>query len=201
MNLPTDYPYKERKVGFECACRYRHTRIDEVLSSLPHISIEDSMQLQNDVLSLAARRLIAVLRPLRSDDADTKAALDLLKGWNAILDGDSPQAALHEVWLSRHLRAAFKHAVLSKSAAASFDVPDASAMLETLALPQSRFAANATELRDHLLLTTLAAAYREMQTLHGTDSKQWKCGNLPHNLTTPPFSPLAHEAIPTHTIL
>ncbi len=195
MNLPTDYPYKERKLGFEWASPFRHQRIDEVLSSLPHISIEDSMQLQNDVLSLAARRLIALLRPLRSDDADTKAALDLLKGWNAILDGDSPQAALHEVWLSRHLRAAFKDAVLSKSAAASFDVPDASAMLETLEHPQSRFATNATERRDHLLLTTLAAAYREMQTLQGTDSQQWKWEKLHHNLSEHPFSTLVDEAM------
>src|SRR5260370_21559438 len=188
MKLPSDYPYKERKLGFEWDPPFRHQRIAEVLSSLPHISTEASMQLQNDVLSLAARRMIALLRPLRSDDADTKAALDLLKGWNAILDGDSPQAALHEVWLSRHLRAAFKDAVLSKSAAASFDVPDASAMLETLALSQSRFPANATERRDHLLLTTLAAAYREMHTLQGTASPQWQWGKIHHTLTDPAFS-------------
>lgn len=97
----------------------RHQRIDEVLKALPKVSIEDSERLQNDIESIPARRLVALLTPLSSDDPDTRAALTLLKGWDAQMRADSAQAALEEVWLSRHLGSAFKNAVLPKAAAAS----------------------------------------------------------------------------------
>jgi hypothetical protein len=47
MNLPADYPYKERKLGFEWSNPSRHQRIEEVLSGLPRVSLEDSMRLQS----------------------------------------------------------------------------------------------------------------------------------------------------------
>src|SRR6266852_5859140 len=169
MNLPHDYPYKDRKLGFEWGVPFRHQRIDEVLSELTKVSVEDSMRLQNDVVSIPARRLLALLHLLSSDDATTKAALTLLKGWNASEDAESPQAALYEVWFSRHLRGAFKQAVLSKAAADSFEFPDTAAMLDALENPETRFTGNPTEnpaqKRDQLLLMTLDSAYLEMEKL------------------------------------
>src|ERR1700752_3642321 len=114
MNLPPDYPYRERKLGFEWSPPFRHQRIDEVLSSHNKISIEDSMTLQNDVVSIPARRLVLLLKPLHSADPATEAALKMLTTWNGALNSDSAQAALEEVWFSRHLGPAFKEAVLSK---------------------------------------------------------------------------------------
>ncbi len=62
MNLPPDFPYKERKLSFEWSFSYRHQRIDEVLSKREQVSIEDSLRLQNDVVSIPARRLVALLQ-------------------------------------------------------------------------------------------------------------------------------------------
>jgi penicillin amidase len=194
MNLPPDYPYKDRKLGFEWATPFRHQRIDEVLSRLNKVSIENSMQLQNDVVSIPARRLIALLQPLSSEDSTTKAALTLLKGWNTSEDADSAQAALYEVWFSGHLCGAFKQAVLSKAAADSFDRPDTAALLDALENPDSRFIENAAEQRNRLLLATLASAYQEMEKLQGTDPKQWRWGTLHHNLSEHPFSAIVDEA-------
>jgi penicillin amidase len=198
MNLPHDYPYKERKLGFEWGVPFRHQRIDEMLSGLKKVSIEDSMRVQNDVVSIPARLLVALLKPLSSEDATTKAAFSLLKGWNANEDADSPQAALYEVWFSRHLRGAFKQAVLSKAAADSFEFPDTAAMLDALENPETRFTGNPTEnpaqKRDHLLLTTLDSAYQEMQKLQGSDSKEWRWGKLHHNLSEHPLSAVVDDA-------
>jgi penicillin amidase len=194
MNLPPDYPYKDRKLGFEWSVPFRHQRIDEVLSKLNKVSVEDSMRLQSDVVSIPARRLLALLQALSSDDAATKAALTLLKGWNASEDADSPQAALYEVWFSRHLRGAFKQAVLSKAAADSFEFPDPAAMLDALENPETRFAGNPAEQRDHLLLTTLGSGYQEMEKLQGSDPKEWRWGKLHHNLSEHPFSAIVEEA-------
>jgi penicillin G amidase len=194
MDLPPDYPYKDRKLGFEWTPPFRHERIDEVLSKLNKVSIEDSMKLQADVVSIPARRLVALLQPLSSSDADTKAALSLLKGWNASIDADSPQAALHEVWFSRHLGDAFKHALLSKTAGDAFAAPDPEVLLDTLENPQTRFGQGAKQKSDQVLLESLGAAYREMKTLLGPDPKEWKWGKLHYNLSEHPFAAVVDAA-------
>jgi penicillin G amidase len=186
MNLPPDYPYKQRKLGFEWSDPSRHQRIDEVLSQLPKVSLEDSMRLQNDELSIPARRLLALLRPLKSDDPQAQAALKVLRGWNASLDVDSAAAALEEVWFTRNLQPAFKTAVLSKQAAGLFDAPNTQVLLGWLE--------HATAQRDKLLLSTLAAAYAEMKTLQGPDPGQWAWGKLHHNFSEHPFSRVVDEA-------
>jgi penicillin amidase len=185
MNLPADYPYRDRKLGFEWTNGSRHARIDEVLKSLPKVSIEDSMQLQNDVLSIPARRLVALLAPLNSADPKTKAALDLLRGWDAREHPESPQAALTEVWIARHLGRGFIHAVLPPDAAQAIDAPDVAVMLDTLEHPGTLLTA---EQRDHLLLSTLADAFSEMEKLEGFDPLNWQWGRL-------------HRSLPEHPLL
>jgi penicillin amidase len=188
MNLPPGYPYKQRTLGFEWSDPSRHQRIDEVLSHQPKVSLEDSMRLQNDELSIPARRLLALLRPLTSDDSEAQAALQLLQGWNASLDSNSAAAALEEVWFTRHLQPAFKLALLGSQAAALFDVPNTQVLLEWLEHATA-------QQRDKLLLTTLAAAYAEMKTLQGPDSSQWTWGKLHHNFSEHPFSRVVDEAV------
>ena len=190
MNLPPDYPYRERKLGFEWSSPFRHQRINEVLSRRTKISIEDSMALQNDVVSIPARRLVALLTALHSEDAATKAALKLLRNWDGTLDSSSPQAALEEVWLSRHLRVSVKQALLSKAAVEIFESIDPRTMLDALEHPETRFQSNPTEQRDRLLLDSLAAAYREMEKLQGPNSNQWQWGKLHFNLCEHPLSPM-----------
>lgn len=190
MNLPPGYPYAERKLGFEWTNSSRHQRIDEVLRALPKVSIEDSERLQNDIESIPARRLTALVAPLGSDDPDTRAALAMLKGWDAQMRADSAQAALEEVWLERHLGRSFKEAVLPKAAAASFGAPDTAVMLDSLEQPQERFGDNAEIKRDEVLLTSLRDAYREMVRLQGADASAWQWGKLQTNLNAHPFADL-----------
>ena len=182
MNLPVDYPYQERKLGFEWTNESRHVRIDEVLASKNKISIEDSMRLQNDLLSAPARRLGKLLEPLASTDVKTQAALNLLKGWDCIELAESPQAALIEVWMARHLGKSFKEAALSKAAADVIGSPDLAVMLRMLENPDKGFGKDPVAKRNELLLTSLASAYTEMETLQGGDPKQWQWGKLHHNL-------------------
>ncbi|WP_424251687.1 penicillin acylase family protein [Collimonas pratensis] len=194
MNLPAGYPYRERKLGFEWTNNARFTRISEVLSSLHKVSLEDSMRLQNDDLSIPARRLVALLKPLSSSDAQTQAALKLLSGWDAVERADSAQAALFEVWLSRHLGRDFKAAVLSPAAAEAIGAPDTAVLLDTLEQPQTRFGQDAVQKRNQVLLASLTAAYAEMEKLQGSDSAQWQWGKLHHNLMEHPLAAAVDDA-------
>ena len=152
------------------------------------------MSLQNDIVSIPARRLIALLQPLSSDDPKTKAALALLTHWDASVDAGVPAAALHEVWFSRHLETDFKSAVLSQRAAEALDYPDPAVMLDTLEHPETRFGGNAIEKRNQLLLTSLRSAYEEMEKLQGANASHWDWGKLQFNLGEHPFAAIVDDA-------
>ncbi|MDO9071653.1 MAG: penicillin acylase family protein [Rubrivivax sp.] len=194
MNLPADYPWRERKLGFEWPSNARHQRIAEVLAGLRKANIGDSMRLQNDVLSVPARRLQALLRGLRSADMDVQAAVKLLTGWNLQASAHSAAAALFEVWWSRHLGAAFREAVLDGAAAALLRTTDTEPMLAALESPQLRFGPDAVRRRDALLARSLAAAWADMRRLAGADPARWRWDALHQAVFTHPLANAADAA-------
>jgi penicillin amidase len=194
-NIPASYPAKERKLGFEWTNPSRHQRVHEVLGALAKVSIEDSERLQNDILSIPARRLVALLAPLSSEDEKTKRALSFLKGWDARQASDSPQAALQELWQLRHLRKGFREAVLKPDAAAALPATDMNVMLLGLEKPDTRFGENASSKRDQLLLATLKSAWEEMEKLQGPEPSLWQWGKFHFNLNEHPFAPAVEDAL------
>ena len=194
MNLPPGYPWRERKLGFEWPSSARHQRLSEVLGGKAKPGIEDTMRLQNDVLSVPARRLQALLRGLKSGDADVQAAVKLLRGWNLQLDADSAAAALFEVWWSRHLGAAFREAVLGAGAAALLRSTDTDLLLAALERPQARFGADAVPRRDAVLARSLAAAWADLRRLAGPDPARWRWGALHQAVFMHPLANAADAA-------
>ncbi len=99
MSLPDDYPYREKLLGFEWAYRWRINRISEVLDRDKSHSIQDSIALQRDYLSIPARTLLGSVKisklPFPADE--------LFADWDYVLARDSAAAALFEIWFSRHL--------------------------------------------------------------------------------------------------
>jgi penicillin amidase len=194
MNLPPDYPYRERKIGFEWPLNSRYARAAEILSKPGKKSIEDSLKMQNDLVSITARRLIALIKPLRSEDRRTQAALKLLTSWNLMETLDSAPATLYEVWWSRHLGPSFAQSVLSKNAAALITTADPTLVVETMEKPEAMFGAGATARRDKLLLSTLASAYAELEALRGSDTRNWQWGKIHHSLIAHPLANAVDEA-------
>ena len=194
MNMPADYPYNERKLGFEWVNGSRHQRLDEMFHKLDKLTLEDSMRLQNDEVSIPARRLVALLQPLSSSDPKTQSALDIIKGWDASFDVDGPAPVLHEVWFSRYLLKGFKYAVLPKTAADSFVNPDTAVMLEALERPDTVFGDNAVQKRNEVLLTSLRSAYEDVEKTQGLDTKQWRWAKVHYNLSEHPFAAIVDEA-------
>jgi len=197
MNLPPDYPYRERKLSFEWTNDSRFNRISEVLHGLPKISLEQVQELQNDILSIPARRVVNFLAGLSSTDAKTQAALDLLRSWDFRELAESAPTALFEVWQSRHLRKAFAEAVLPKAAHDVVSSTDMRVLLSALENPAGYFGASAVQRRHALLLTTLRAAFVEMESLLGSDPQLWQWGKLHHNLNEHAFTSIVDESIRT----
>jgi penicillin G amidase len=188
MNLPADYPYAERGLGFEWTPPWRHIRIDSVLQSLPKVSIEDSQKLQNDEVSLPARKLAAVVRTAHLDDPDARSAAALLSPWDGLVSGDSAAAALYETWFTRHLRGAIKNALAPPRVASGFDGAHVDVVLDATERPEAWFSERPRERRDALLSSTLSAAYRELVTRLGPDPSRWRWDALHYNLAEHPFA-------------
>jgi penicillin amidase len=195
MNIPADFPWRERKLGFEWTSESRYRRVAEVLAALPRVSIEDSMRLQNDITSIPLRRLVALVKPLSSADPQAQAAIELLRGWDAVERADSPEPALAEVWITRHLYKGFREAVLTKEGAAAVAATDIAVMLAALEGPSARFGDDAAAKRDALLAATLATAWAEMEKLQGPDPKQWQWGKLHKNMNEHAMSGAVDEAL------
>ena len=104
MNLPADWPHDEMQVGYEWYDRARATRLAEVFAATPTHSVATSRALQTDIVSMPARRVMALVAGLTSRDRPRQKALHLLKGFDGVIRADSAAAALFEVWWSKHLR-------------------------------------------------------------------------------------------------
>jgi penicillin amidase len=179
MNLPGDYPVTERKVGFEWSDPARWQRIVEVLQSKPKMTLADAMDLQNDNTSMLARRLVKLLQPLQSDDANAKKGLALLQNWDARDDADSAAAAVFEVWISNHLGAALLKAVAPK--AADLIAPEASSISPIVAYletPDAALGADPKAARDRILSESLGRAVADVSDKLGADSAMWRWGRL-----------------------
>ncbi|MDR3535399.1 MAG: penicillin acylase family protein [Acetobacteraceae bacterium] len=182
MNMPADYPYTERKIGFEWAERSRSTRIHRVLDGQPRHSVADAMALQCDVFSIPAQRILKLLAELR----EPAAALALLRGWDCHLHADSAAGALFEIWWGKHLKPAMLDQVTLDPVARPLMAPgDNEALLAALEAGG----------HDEMLTETLTAAYAACRTLLGDKPGHWQWGALHHGYFVHPLSRVADPAL------
>src|SRR5579872_931573 len=91
--LPKGY---DKQLSYEWATPDRYHRIEEMLGEGRKFNIEAFEKMQQDVMSLNARRFMQLLGPESP-----------LAGWNGELRVDSDKALLYEVWTSKLPRAVF----------------------------------------------------------------------------------------------
>ncbi len=191
MNIPADAQKAFRNIGYEWADRSRIDEIQAMLRAKPRLGLADMTAIQTDVTSTLARQTCMLLDTLSGDTPDQSAALALLKGWDGRESVDSAQAALFEVWTSRHLRQATVAAVIPEKARPAFADPQLAAIVQGLAHPGAAFGASPPALRDQILKTSLAEAWRDVVALLGPDSSRWRWGDLHRAQWSPAAASLA----------
>ncbi len=109
---PDDYPYL---ISLDNAPGYRKLRIDEVLSGLETISVEDSKELQTDWYNRhAAERLPFFLQVLKQNSCGLRMvdqeAVDVLIDWSEepVNSGDAAGAAIFQTWYLNLMEELFK---------------------------------------------------------------------------------------------
>jgi penicillin amidase len=173
-NLPPDWP-RDRIPAFSFRDPYRYERIADVLSGQRRHSLADSVALQHDTLSTPARQLLALLPDQPSPAA--RPAVEMLRGWDARIDGASGAAALFViVW--RDLGKRMLAAIVPERAQHLVTEIAPSVLLGLLAKPDARLGAEPARARDALLDAALAGAWVSARALLGSDPAKWRWDTL-----------------------
>lgn len=181
--VPDGYPHRDA-VGWEWSDPFRAHRAAEVLGSGQIFGLADHIQLQTDVLSIPARTLVPLLRPLQLTDPALTAARAMLLDWDHELRKDSGPAALYVLW-ERVLQREVPSVAAAPEAQELLGGLALSAIIDHLTYPGPEFASrcdgcNPLEGRDALLATTLKAAVLEAEERMGNDPAQWQYGAFKH---------------------
>ncbi len=171
-NVPGEYPHS---LGFMWSEPYRFERIEEVLKAGNKFTLEDMARLQQDTLSIPARTLVPFLKGLRSNDAMTDKAIEVLLSWDYLLDEESVEAAIYTSW-NRHLRDNVRDLLIPESDSSSFPGPSLKILLDALAHPDAKFGADPKAGRDALLIKSLEQGIKDLRERLGEDMSRWKYG-------------------------
>lgn len=188
MNLPPDRPIEET-VSHDWFARDRKRRIDEVMTNGDVRTVADAAHLQDDVTSLPARRVLAVL--VRVGVEEPAQCVALLGSWDAELGAESAAATLFEVWHRRHLRPAMltaalellvpdgqAHKVACRLVPDEALLADSRVLLSLLEEPGGRLGEDPDVVIRAVMTSTLRAAHAECRALLGDDELSWRWGDL-----------------------
>lgn len=90
-----DYPYL---LGTSWAAPYRAQRIVEMIEQGNRLTVDDMRRMLGDVVSVQARELLPVLLAVQPAEPREAAALELLRGWDGAMHGDSAAAAVYQAY-------------------------------------------------------------------------------------------------------
>ncbi len=148
-------------VGYEWALPFRFQRIDEVLSKGGKFSVADFERLQQDVVSMTARRFQSVLRKWNPPAGSPASAIvKRMLAWDASLGVDSAETAIFEVWMAKLPAAMFGAALGGKA--------NLELVLKTL---ESKPDASA-------LAASLDESLKDLEKEFGPGRERWRWGGL-----------------------
>jgi penicillin amidase len=172
--IPRGWPYKDA-LHYLWADPFRAQSVAEFLSSGRRFSVGDMVQLQNNDLSIPARSLVPLLRDIEMPDSAARQAASRLLHWNGVLDKDSVEAGIYEMW-QRRLETNVREALVPKLVQAFIGMPPMSRIVSWMYAPDGRFGADPIAGRNALLVKSLEEAAAELSKRFGPDMEKWKLG-------------------------
>lgn len=102
--IDDDYPYL---LSTAWAAPYRAQRIVELIEQGSQFTVADMRAILGDVVSAQARDLLPVMRAVTPAGPQEAAALELLRGWDGAMHGESAAAAVYQGYYHAALEAVF----------------------------------------------------------------------------------------------
>ena len=151
-------------------------RISEVLGSGRTTSLSDMMNLQQDVLSLPARRLVPLLKDLPASTPLVRKAMDMLKAWDFYLSAESGAAAVYVAW-ERAVLDNLKNVFLPEPVRPVLRQLPLLKSIRWLESPDTRLGPVPEAGRDRLLIHSLEQAVELLVKTFGPDPARWRYGD------------------------
>jgi len=184
--IPPEWPYQDA-LHYLWADPYRAAAVAEFLNAGRMLTLPDMIELQNNDLSLPARTLVPLLRDIPLESPTSQNAQNRLLHWNFVLDKDSVQAGIYEMW-QRRVLVNVREMMVAKEAQAFIGTPPLTRMVQWLEAPDGRFGADPLAGRNALLAKSLDQAVAELAQRFGADMEKWKLGAYHHALIRHPLS-------------
>jgi penicillin amidase len=147
--------------------------VAEFLGSGRQFTVADMAELQNDNLSIPARRIVPLLRGLKLTQAATLAQARLAH-WNFMLDQDSVEAGIYEMF-QRRLLVNMRELIVPKSAQEMIGA-SMSRIIGWLYAPDGRFGGDPIAGRDAVLAKSFEEGVGELHKRFGNDMEKWTLG-------------------------
>ncbi len=185
-DVPAGYAHMDA-VGHSWADPFRVDRIDEVLGAGRRFTLEDMERLQQDVVSVPARRLVPLLAGVRPADPRVAAAARRLLAWDDRMDTTSVAATIYALW-ERRLAAHVRDALVPPAARALVPYVSMTRVIEHLRNPGPELGAAPAAARDTLLVNALSEAVAAVTRRYGGDLDAWRYGRYHHALLHHPMT-------------
>ncbi|MFO1246681.1 MAG: penicillin acylase family protein [Alphaproteobacteria bacterium] len=171
--VPVGYPHMEA-VHYVWADPYRGRSVAESLGGNKKFSVADMTNLQNYNLSIPARSLVPLLRDIPISDAVAKKAAARLLHWDFILDKDSVEAGVYEMF-QRKLMENVKNTIVP-APARSVLTPPMTRIVSSLTAPDGSYGADPIAGRNAVLVKSLEQACADLTARLGADMEKWNLG-------------------------
>ncbi|GAB3344487.1 penicillin acylase family protein [Modestobacter lapidis] len=192
MNLPADRD-PSLPFTYDWYSPARYERLSAWLDSTAAVSVEDSLAMQWDCVSVHARRVCSVLAVVDAGAVRDADVLRTLQRWDGAETVDSMEALVFEIWLRRHLRPWLVAGLLEREGVPEEQRARATAALERdesmdsdlrgdlrmLAAYDPDSPADVAELTTGVD-STLRAALEEIEAMLGGDRSAWQWGAVHH---------------------
>jgi len=188
--LPPGYPHE---LGYDWAPPDRFQRLVEVLRTPGRkYTVADFERLQHDEKSHTACEAVRLLASAKGMDEALRPHVERLARWDCVLDVDSGEAALYEIWRSKLAPAVFQPRLSKQLWEVLAGELYSDEALRELRSPTPRwFGDDPAAGRDAVLVATLREAVAEARKTLGDDPAKWRWGALhkarfAHVLSTDP---------------
>jgi len=171
--IPPDYGHWDA-IGFSWSDPFRGDRINEVLGSGKKLTMVDMIALQTDYLSLPARQLVPMLKPILIDADLPYQAKEILLEWNCRLDTNSIAAGIYVAWENQIIRDAYEKFVPGQvRGLVSLQLYK---ILGWIREPDERFGPDPVKGRDTFLKKAFLSAVQRLEIRLGGNIEDWKYG-------------------------
>lgn len=170
---PKEYEHMNA-IGFSWSDPYRQTRVAEMLQNGRKHSLMDMAAYQTDYVSIPARQLIQLLRPISFEKPSLKDAKERLQNWNYQLSPESIAAGIYNQW-EREITEEVHGMMIPKEAEGLVRI-QMKRILDWLSLPDGKFGPDPMAGRDQLLAKTFEQAITSLNKKLGADPGQWTYG-------------------------